>query len=447
MSWRLGINSHFPHLPISLTFLISLIFLISFIAPISPFSESKDIANLENIIMVHKQRQSITKPFGWWSIILVTAMTVVTGAVSFYSLSRFHLISKSQTQATPSNSPTITAVAALGRLEPQGEVIRLSAPDSQTGVRVAQLLVKKGDRVRQGQIIAILDNYYPRLAALEKAQKQVLVAQASLNQVKAGAKAGDISAQQATIARLEAELGGEISAQQATIARLQAELRNAESENHRYQQLYKDGAISASDSDTKRLRVETVRQQLNEAKASLDRTVASMNKQLNEAKAKLNSIAEVRPTDVQAAQTDVESAKASVKEAQADLNLSSVRSPIDGQVLKINTWPGEIIGSTGIAELGRTQHMYVVAEVYQTDIQKVRLGQTATITGDAFSGKLRGTVTDIGLQVGQQNIFNNNPGADTDNKVVDVKIRIDNLADNQQVAGLTDLQVQVLIDI
>lgn len=399
------------------------------------------------MIMVHKQRQPLTKPLGWWSIISVSALALVTGAISIYSFSRFHLISKSQTPTTPTSSPTMTAVAALGRLEPQGEVIRLSAPDSQGGVRVAQLLVKKGDRVRQGQIVAILDSYYPRLAALEKAQKQVLVAQASLNQVKAGAKAGDISAQQATIARLQAELSGEISAQQATIARLEAELRNAESENNRYQQLYKDGAISASDSDTKRLRVETVRQQLNEAKASLKRTIETINKQLNEAKAKLNSIVEIRPTDVEAAQTDVDSAKASVKQAQADLNLSSVRSPINGQVLKIHTWPGEIIGSTGIAELGRTQQMYVVAEVYETDIKKVRLGQSATITGDAFSGKLRGRVTDIGLQVGQQNIFNNNPGADTDNKIVEVKIRIDNLADNPQVAALTDLQVQVLIDI
>ncbi|RCJ36495.1 ABC transporter permease [Nostoc minutum NIES-26] len=397
--------------------------------------------------MVNKQRQSFTKPLGWWSIILVTAMAIVTGAVSLYSLSRFHLASKLQTPTVPSNSPIMTAVAALGRLEPQGEVIRLSAPDSQGGVRVAQLLVKKGDWVRQGQVVAILDSYYPRLAALEKAQKQVSVAQASLNQVKAGAKAGDISAQKATIARLEAEMRGESAAQQATIARLEAELRNAESENQRYQQLYKNGAISASDLDTKRLRVETVRQQLNEAEASFNRTVETIQKQLKEAIAKLKSIAEVRPTDVQAVQTSVESAKASVKQAQADLNLSSVRSPLNGQVLKINTWPGEIISSMGIAELGRTQQMYIVAEVYETDIKKVRLGQSATITSDAFSGTLRGTVTDIGLRVGKQNIFNNNIQADTDNKVIDVKIRIDSQADNQQVNALTDLQVQVLIDI
>ncbi len=341
----------------------------------------------------------------------------------------------------------MTAVAALGRLEPQGEVIRLSAPDSQAGVRVAKLLVNKGDRVRRGQIVAILDSYNTRLAALERARKQVLVAQASLNQVKAGAKTGDISAQKATIARLEAELNGETSAQQATIARIAAELRNAESENQRYQQLYQEGAISASDSDTKGLRVETVQQQLNEAKASLNRTIETIQKQLSEAQAKLKSIAEVRPTDVQAAQADVDSAIASVKQAQADWDLSIVRSPLGGQILKINTWPGEIIGNTGIADLGRTQQMYVVAEVYETDITKVRLGQSATITSDAFSTKLRGTVTDIGLQVGKQNILSNNLQSDTDNKVVDVKIRINNLADNAQVTALTELQVQVLIDI
>jgi HlyD family secretion protein len=308
-------------------------------------------------------------------------------------------------------------------------------------------LINKGDKIRQGQVVAVLDNHAPNVAALEKAKRQVQVAEASLKRVKAGAKQGDIYAQKATIARLEAELRGETSAQKATIARLEAELNNAETENQRYQKLYQDGAISASNADTKRLRRDTVQQQLNEAKAALNRTVETLQKQLNEAQARLESIAEIRPTDVQAAQADVESAKASVKQAQAELDLSSIRSPIDGQVLKINAWPGEIIGSNGIAQLGRTQQMYVVAEVYESDIKKVRLGQSVEITGDAFTGKIQGTVTDIGLQVGKQNIFNTNPGADTDNKIVDVKIRIDKPTDNQRVAALTNLQVQVLIKI
>jgi HlyD family secretion protein len=397
--------------------------------------------------MVNKQKQSSLKPLGGWTIVLMLVMAIVPGLISLYTISRSQLKSRLQVPDEPKTYPTISAIAALGRLEPQGEVIRLSAADSQGGARVAQVLVKKGAWVRQGQVVAILDSYNTRLAALETAQKQVSVAQASLNQVKAGAKAGDISAQEATIARLEAELRGEVSAQEATIARLQAELRNAKSENQRYQQLYKEGAISASDSDTRRLRVDTVQQQLNEAIASLNRTIETLQKQLHEAYARLNSIAEVRPTDVQAAQTDIDTAIASVKQAQANLDLSVVRSPINGQVLKVHTRAGEIIGNLGIADLGHTQQMYVVAEVYETDIQKVRLGQSAIITSNAFAGELRGTVKEIGLQVGQQNIFNNNPGADRDNKVIDVKIRIDSTADNQKVSTLTDLQVEVLIQI
>ncbi|MBK1986538.1 ABC exporter membrane fusion protein [Sphaerospermopsis aphanizomenoides BCCUSP55] len=399
--------------------------------------------------MVHKDKQSLTNPVGWLSIPLAITTAITAATVSLYSLSQFHFKSKSNTPVPVSNStPTVTSVAALGRLEPEGEIIRLSAPNSLGGgVRVAKLLVKKGDRVRQGQVVATLDSYAPNLAALEKAKRQVQVAQASLKRVEAGAKQGDIFAQKATISRLEAELRGEVITQKATISRLEAELNNAETEHQRYHKLYADGAISASDADTKRLRRDTVQQQLNEAKAALNRTVETLQKQLNEAQARLNSIAEIRPTDIQAAQADVDSAKASVKQAQAELDLSSIRSPIDGQILKINAWPGEIIGNNGIAELGRTQQMYVVAEVYETDIKKVHLGQSVVITSDAFTGKIQGTVTDIGLQVGKQNIFNNNPGADTDNKIVDVKIRIDKPTDNQRVAALTNLQVQVLIKV
>ena len=399
--------------------------------------------------MVHKEKHSLTNPVSWLSITLAITTAITTATVSLYSLSKFNFESKSNVRVPIRNyTPIATAIAALGRLEPEGGIIHLSAPNSQGGgVRVAKLLVNKGDKIRQGQVVAILDSYTPNIAALGKAKQQVEVAQASVKRVEAGAKQGDIYAQKATIARLDAELRGETYAQKATIARLEAEFNNAETEHQRYQKLYQHGAISASDGDTKRLRRDTLQQQLNEAKASLNRTVETLQKQLNEAQARLNSIVEIRPTDIQAAQADVNSAKASFKQAQAELDFSSIRSPIDGQILKINAWPGETIGNNGIAELGRTQQMYVVAEVYETDIKKVRLGQSVVITSDAFTGKIQGTVTDIGLQVGKQNIFNNNPGADTDNKIINVKIRIDKSTDNQRVAALTNLQVQVLIKV
>lgn len=397
--------------------------------------------------MLPKQKHLFTKHISQLSIILGITIAVAIGTISFHSFSRHISHSRVEPTITPKIPPARTGVAALGRLEPQGEVIRLSAANSQAGVRVAKLLVNQGDWVTENQVVAILDNYHTRLAALEKAQKQVLVAQAAMEQVKAGARRGDISAQKATIARLEAELRGQTSSQAATIARLEAELQNAESENERHQNLYEEGAISASYAESKQLRVDTVKQQLNEAQAAFHRTVETLEKQLTEAQARLESIAEVRPTDVQAAQRDVDSAIASVRQAQADWDLSSVRSPIDGQVLRINTRPGEIIKNSGIVELGRTQQMYVLAEVYETDIQKVRNGQTATITSNAFSGTLTGKVTDIGLQVNRQNIFDINPQANTDNKIVEVRIRLDDIPDDKEVKTITDLQVQVLIQI
>ncbi|NEO59585.1 MAG: ABC exporter membrane fusion protein [Moorea sp. SIO4G2] len=431
--------------------------------------------------MVHKESQSFTNPVSQWYLIFSAAMALATGGIYFYGLPQF----ESKRQASISNSPEHTmvmvGVTALGRLEPQAGVTRLSAPNSVGGTRVDQLLVKEGDKIKAGQIIALLDSYALRLATLEQAKQKVKVAKARLDKVKAGAQAGEISAQEATIARLQAQLRGEVATQEATmarlqaqlrgevatqeatVARLQAQLRNAQAEYKRNQQLYQEGAISASLFDSKRLQVETIQEQINEAKAALKRTVETIQEQINEAKAtlrrtmdtgqeqisqakaNLDRITEVRPVDVQIAQGEIESAIAAVKLAQAELDLTYIRSPIDGQVLKVHTKSGEIIGSDGILELGQTDQMYVIAEVHETDISKVYLGQKATMTSAAFEGEIQGTLAEIGLQIDRQQVFDVNPGSDTDRKVVDVKIRIDDSVDSQRVAAFTNLQVEVMI--
>jgi len=342
--------------------------------------------------------------------------------------------------------PKITKVTALGRLKPGQKVIQLSAPASAEGSRVDQLLVQQGDRVPAGQVVAILDSRDRLQAALEQAKEQVRVAQARMAQVTAGAKAGEINAQVATIARIENERRGEITAQAATVARLQAQLRNAQVEYQRYRALYQEGAISASARDSKRLTLETVQQQLNEAKANLNRINKAMLEQLNEAKANLNRIAEVRPVDVEVAQAEVNSAIAAVRQAQANIDLAYVRAPKDGQILKIHTWPGEVVSKEGIVDLGQTSQMLVVAEVYENDIGKVRLGQRATISSNAFTGELQGTVTQIGLQVIKQDVLDTDPTANTDARVVEVKIRLDPAA-SRKVASLTNLQVKAAINL
>ncbi|MFM2062904.1 MAG: hypothetical protein RLZZ507_2574 [Cyanobacteriota bacterium] len=422
------------------------------------------------------------KPANQGVIALVFAATAITGGITIYGVSNFGTIGKTTASELSETLPIPSKVTALGRLEPETQVIKLSAPLALDGDRVTKILFQEGDTVKSGQVIAILDSRDKLQNAVQQAEKDVRVSQAKLEQIKAGAKLGEIQAQKASvdrikaqyegdknaqqenIARIEAQWQGDRIAQQATINKLTAELNNAESEYQRYQQLYSEGAISNSVIDSKRLNVETAKQQLSEAQAilnrinttatkqlaeakvALNRINTTSNKQISEAKATLNSIAEVRPVDVNLAQTEVESAIATLKRAQTDLEAAFIRAPMRGQILKIHTRVGEKINDSGIADFAQTEQMLAVAEVYQTDISKVKIGQKAVITSPAFTGELRGKVAQIGLQVNRQNVFSNQPGENLDSRVVEVKIRL-TPEDSKKVVGLTNLQVQTAIEL
>ena len=391
-----------------------------------------------------------------WRIIVGTSIAVIVGLVSFYSFSKLRSNATNQAVKSPEKSQLLKnksargariAVTALGNLVPEGEVTQLSAPSSLSGVRVKRLLVNQGDEVKPGQVVAWLQGYTKATAALQQAKDKLKVAEAKLAQVKAGAKTGDANAQKATISRLKQQLKGETTTQQAAIARLEAQVRNATKENNRYQILYANRAISASNADSKRLQLDTLQQQLKQAKANLDTTRNSIQNQFKEATARLNSIKEVRAVDVNLAKAELKSAMTAVTQAKAERDLTYITSPIDGRILKVHAKTGEVVTTSGIVEIGKTSQMYVIAEVYQTDIENVRIGQKAIISSTAFSGKLRGTVSDIGLLVEKQSILSINPGADTDRRIIKVKIRIDNPDDSQKVASLTNLQVDVAIKI
>jgi ABC exporter DevB family membrane fusion protein len=104
-----------------------------------------------------------------------------------------------------------------------------------------------------------------------------------------------------------------------------------------------------------------------------------------------------------------------------------------------------LIGSKGIVELGQTQQMYVNAEVYETDIYRIKLGQKATITSQSLPGQLEGTVEEIGLAIGKKDVLGTDPVADINARVVEVKVRL-KPDSSQKVAKLTNLQVKVFID-
>ncbi|BAZ52937.1 heterocyst specific ABC-transporter, membrane fusion protein DevB homolog [Nostoc sp. NIES-4103] len=405
-------------------------------------------------------------------------------ALGFAIAGLYRLFWRVQAQPTVQqvSVPQPKTVTALGRLEPQGKVIKLSAPASSQGSRVETLLVMEGFKVKAGQAIAILDNRTRLQAAYEEAQQAVKVAKVNLAKVLAGAKIGEIDAQKAeiarieaqtfgeetaqkdTVARLEAQWLGEKTAQQATINRLQAERQNAQVEFQRYQQLYSQGAISQSEYDSKRLSLDTITQQLSEARANLNRidstgrkqiteakTVlarinATGNKQISAAKATLDQIAEVRPVDVEAAKVEVSRTIAAAKQAKANLDQAYVRSPQDGVILDIHTRSGEMVSDEGIVEIGQTDQMYAVVEVYQSDVRKVRPQQLVQISSNSLPGKLQGKVDTVGWKIQRQDIINADPSENIDSRVVEVHVRLDQLS-SEKAAKFTNLQVKAVIEL
>jgi HlyD family secretion protein len=388
--------------------------------------------------MMHSQKveiagkQLLLKPF-----VIAGAVLLLGGGA--YLLWRSLTPSPQSTQSVA--APKIQTVTALGYLEPRGEVIKLSAPNSGGGAnRVERLLVKRGQMVRTGEVIAVLDSYDRSQAALVQAQKQVTVAQSNLAVVKAGAKRGEISAQKSEIERLEAQRQGDTRAQEAIVARLQAELQNAQVEAQRSESLFQQGAISASLRDSKALVLKTAQRNLQEAQMVLRRIETTRSPELASATATLDRISEVRPVDVEAAQAQVDQAIAAVQQAQAQLNLATVRAPQSGMVLEIHTHPGELISSEGIVELGQTEQIMALLEVYQTDIGKVKLGQSVELSAEGVPDAISGTVVEIGVQVKRQNVINSDTSANIDARVVEVRVKLDATA-AQKVARLTNLQV------
>ena len=391
-----------------------------------------------------KPQKPAKKKLNLWLIGFLIAS--LAGGIAYWYISQ----TKTQTiEPEPIIKLAPIAVTALGRLEPEGEVIKLSVANAQDS-RVNELLVKEGDRVKAKQLIATLQGLDQKQAELAEAKQNVVVYRAKLGKIQAGeAKIAEIEAQRANIARLKAQLRTESLEREAEIAEAQAELKNAEINYNRYQTLYQDGAVSKSALDDRQELYKRVQARLDRAQARLENTVSTLQEQIAQEQEMLNKLREVRPVDLAEAQAEVDYAIAKVKRIESELEDYYVRVPIDGQILKINTRVGEQVNTTqGIVELGRTEQMYAIAEVYETDVGKVRVGQRATVISEhgGFEGELQGTVDHIGLQIKKQDVLESDPAADKDARVVEVKVRLDP-QDSDKVAGLTNLQVRVKIDL
>jgi HlyD family secretion protein len=233
---------------------------------------------------------------------------------------------------------------------------------------------------------------------------RIEVARTRLAQVQAGAKSS------------------EIAAQRAHIERLQAEFENAQIEHRRTQSL--GDVASPSQRDAARLRVD------------------SASGSLRQARETLASLTEVRPVDVAVARAELQAAIGDEARALAEYEASLIRSPIDGRVLKIFAWPGEEVRAEGVMELARTDPMFVVAEVAESDLPRVRTGQRARISTAGLPSPVQGTVTRIGLKVLQNQLMPLDPANFSDGRVGEVWIKLE---DSRLVAHLIHLRVDVVI--
>ncbi|MEI8249582.1 MAG: HlyD family efflux transporter periplasmic adaptor subunit [Synechococcus sp. ELA057] len=138
----------------------------------------------------------------------------------------------------------------------------------------------------------------------------------------------------------------------------------------------------------------------------------------------------------------LQEARASLARSNADLVLTELRAPLAGTVLKIHTRVGERPADKGILEMGASDRMEALLEVYESDIARVKPGMAVTITSESggFQGQLHGTVRLVSPQVRQREVLSTDPSGDADARVVEVWVRLDS-GSAERVRSLAGLKV------
>src|SRR5580704_1551991 len=285
----------------------------------------------------------MVKTKGFWFTLVVLAGVAAGGAWYFNRTGGIAFGRSEAAKSVPAGTDP-QKIACLGRIEPGDGIVAVSTRGipGQPSI-IERLNVHEGDLVKAGSVVAVLDSRRQLEDSVHSLEAQVKVAQNRVEVVKGGPRKGDLAAQQAEIARLEATLAG------------------AQIDAARYDELYEKRAATVIERDQSRLQVETARQAVNEARS------------------RLQSLQEIRDVDVQLAEAEVVAATTAVEKARTELEASSIRAPFSGRVLTIHAHPGEEIGPRGVIEIGRTDKMYVIAEVFESDVPRVKVGQNATI--------------------------------------------------------------------
>ncbi|MCW2272990.1 HlyD family efflux transporter periplasmic adaptor subunit [Rhodoblastus acidophilus] len=282
------------------------------------------------------------------------------------------------------------AAAAPGLVEPLGEERQIA---SQVIGIIDKVLVEENDAVAANQPIAIIVNG-EQAARVAATRAQLAEAQAQLEKLLNGARPEE---------RREAK---------ALLEQLDAELQLAQLDYDRKKPLRASGAAS---------------------QAALDQSSSALGslKMRRTAMAERVAVIEAgaRVEDIAAARAVVERLKAETTFAEAQLEKFTIRSPIAGTLLRRQRNAGEAVTNidpTPIAIVGDLSRLRVRAEVDETDIGRIAVGQRVEVTADAYPGKkFGGTVARIAQRLGAKAVQTGRPSEKVDMKVLQAMIDLD----------------------
>jgi HlyD family secretion protein len=319
-------------------------------------------------------------------LLAATSLTLILVTVLFLR-GREHPVSASVVASAFSREGLI---AAPGRIEAISEEIRVS---SELSGRLKSVLVEEGDRVHKGQILAQIENddYVARVSAAEAALAQ---RQAELDRTINGARSQERLASQASLKAAEAilENSGHEAERRRTLADHEMVSRD---EAERYERAY------------------------HVARAEYDR-----------AKEEFSLVdADARVEDRRKAEAAVASARAQLAEARAYLEKTYIRSPLDAVILRKFRHTGESVSTqfdSPIITLADDSALRVRLDVDETDVAKLRVGQPAFVTADAYGNqRFTGHVFRVGRILGKKNVRTDEPSERVDTKILETLVELD----------------------
>lgn len=333
--------------------------------------------------------------------------------------------------------PLSRTVAALGTLEPEGRVLRIT---SSTEDRVAEVMAAVGNVVEAGTVLVRLESHAELLAQRNLIESRLTEARALLAATTALQEAA-VREAELGLDRIETLARLEIESLQANVRRAEAARELETRELDRLTKLRTRQAAAQSQLDRQQLQAHVAREDLVARRSDLALRKARQAADQTAARAALETAR--RNLSAEQSQISIASIERELALAGARIERTLVRAPTRGRVLRLLALPGEA-ASPGVAiiEFADTSRMTVLAEVYESDIKRVSVGDRVEVSSPALESKITGKVDLIGSVVRQNKVVNLDPAADADTRVVEIRAQVDQ---DEQASRFLHLHVDVLI--